>query len=101
MISAGYSWSAGNGGTWETGSTSTSYDAKNSRMVSESAVRRAYAAATSAPLSAGAEPDVVGERLLERVGVLGQERAERGLQVPGAQGPEGLVRAAQVGVGGG
>ncbi len=39
LISVGNSWSAGNGGTCETGSTSTSYDVKKSRIVSARAVR--------------------------------------------------------------
>ena len=39
LIAAGNSWSAGNGGTCDTGSASTSHDVKKARIVSESAVR--------------------------------------------------------------
>ena len=42
--------------------------------------------------------DVVGERLLERVGVGGQQLAERRLEVPGPQGAEGVVGLGEVGV---
>ena len=40
LISVGNSSSTGNGGTWETGSTSTSWSAKKRRIAAASRVRR-------------------------------------------------------------
>ena len=46
-----------------------------------------------------AGPDVVGQRRLEGLGALGQQRAEARPERPGPQGAEGVVGEAQVGVG--